>query len=349
MQSKTLKISIVAILLMVFSCDEPETLVTNYVHPDGSVTRKIEMRNVTAVFDPSKFQVSIDSTWNVRDSIEINDKGDTTWVKRAEKLFSAIDEINAAYASDSGCNKVFSRSASFKKSFRWFNTTLRFSENIGSLMSFGGPVNEYLNPEELAYFYSPQSLQDKQDKSADSLKYRSIKDSVEFKSEVWISNAAVQEWIGHFSKLTEGSDRGNMIDSLKKQQPSIAKMIREKFNGSFDSLWKEGVILKSFIGEENSVKFRSQADSALTIVSKELFTDFKNYSVRTVMPGKLTGTNGFIDSTRVLIWPIATEYFLTQPYEMWAESKITNGWAWIVSALFLLFVLTGVIIKIKKG
>ena len=68
------------------------------------------------------------------------------------------------------------------------------------------------------------------------------------------------------------------------------------------------------------------------------------------MPGKLTGTNGFIDSSKVLLWPVKSDYFLTEPYEMWAESKIPNTWAWIVSGLFLLFVLTGVIIRIiKKG
>jgi hypothetical protein len=33
---------------------------------------------------------------------------------------------------------------------------------------------------------------------------------------------------------------------------------------------------------------------------------------------------------------------------MRAESKVPNRWAWIVSGLFLLFVVTGIIIK-KKG
>jgi hypothetical protein len=35
---------------------------------------------------------------------------------------------------------------------------------------------------------------------------------------------------------------------------------------------------------------------------------------------------------------------------MWAESKEPNKWAWIVSGIFLLFVLAGIIFKsIKKG
>ena len=69
------------ILMMVVSCDEPETVVTNYVHPDGSITRKIEMRNIKNDFKTSDHQVPFDNTWTIRDSIEIGVKGDTIWIK----------------------------------------------------------------------------------------------------------------------------------------------------------------------------------------------------------------------------------------------------------------------------
>ncbi len=35
-------------------------------------------------------------------------------------------------------------------------------------------------------------------------------------------------------------------------------------------------------------------------------------------------------------------------YEMWAESQVNNYWAWIISALFILFVITGFVIRSKK-
>jgi hypothetical protein len=66
------------------------------------------------------------------------------------------------------------------------------------------------------------------------------------------------------------------------------------------------------------------------------------------MPGKLTGTNGYIDSAGILLWPVDSDYFLTEQYKMQAESKIPNKWAWIVSGLFLLFVFTGIILKKKR-
>jgi hypothetical protein len=117
-----------------------------------------------------------------------------------------------------------------------------------------------------------------------------------------------------------------------------------------DSLWTNGIILKEYLGETNYQRYKTDADTAIERVTRNLFIDFKGYSERIVMPGKLTGTNGFIDSCNVLLWPVKSDYFMTEPYEMWAESKLPNRWAWIVSGVFLLFVIAGVIIRgIKKG
>ena len=53
---KRIKLIASLILIMIASCNEPETVVTNYVHPDGSVTRKIEMRNKENRFKLSDFK-----------------------------------------------------------------------------------------------------------------------------------------------------------------------------------------------------------------------------------------------------------------------------------------------------
>src|SRR5512135_445325 len=107
MKTGNLKMVIAFIIVMMASCDEPETMVTDIVHPDGSVTRKIEMRNKVNKF--KTIQVPYDSTWILRDSLEIDEKGDTTWIKRAEKFFDSIDGINKSYLADTGANSDFSR------------------------------------------------------------------------------------------------------------------------------------------------------------------------------------------------------------------------------------------------
>lgn len=356
MKNKVLKLILSIVMLSVISCNEPETMVTNIVHPDGSVTRKIEMKSNESKtedrFKLSDLQVPFDSTWIVRDSCEINEKGDTTWVRRAEKKFRNSDEINSTYLADKGANKQFSRKSVFIKKFRWFNTVYRFSENIDKLMLNGYPIGNYLNDEERNYFYSPESVNSDKLAGPDSIKYKILDDTVQYKVETWTLKSMVSEWIGEFSTLTAGKGEKIMVkDLLKAREDELVDLIRAKENNEkFDSLWSNGIILKEYLGEANYLKYRTEADTAAEKVINLVLNPFKDYSVRISMPGKLTGTNGFADSSNVLLWPVKSDYFLTAKYEMWAESKIPNRWAWIVSGLFLAFVLTGVVIRIiKKG
>lgn len=350
MKRKSFKLAVLFTLMTVVSCDEPTTVVTNIVHPDGSVTRKIEMKNTKNKFDLSALQVPFDNSWAIKDTLVIGEKGDTTWIKTAEKLFKNVDEINLTYKQDSGANKDISRNAGFKKTFKWFSNEFRYSEKIDKKLSFGYPVKNFLNTEELSYFYSPENMKQVKENGPDSLKYKALSDSVNNKTEMWESQNLISEWIGEFSKLTVNRAGNEMTrESLKSSENEIVKIFKT-YESKSDSLWSNGFLLKKFIGEANALKYKTEADTAMAIVTRNFFMNFKEYSVRIEMPGKLTGTNGFIDSSKVLLWPVKSDYFLTEPYEMWAESKIPNRWAWIVSGLFLVFVCSGVIVRlIKKG
>jgi hypothetical protein len=348
MKRKTLNSVIIILLLIVFSCDEPETIVTNIVHPDGSVTRQIEMRNKKNNFKASDLQVPFDSTWIIKDTVGIDQKGDTTWIKTAEKLFTNVEEINKGYFTDKGVNKEIKRSAEFIKKFRWFNTQYRFSEKIDGKMSFGYPVKDFLNQEELKYFYSPESVHLEKITGPDSLKFKALYDTIGKKTEKWTAKSMVSEWIGEFSGLTKGrAGNGMTMESLKAREDEFLKII-EANDKKFDSLWAKGIILKELIGDSSATKFKTEADTALAIVTRQLLSNFKDYSVRIVMPGKVIGTNGFIDKKEGLLWPVKSDYFMTEPYIMWAESKTSNIWVWIVSGIFLLFVVAGLIFRVVR-
>jgi hypothetical protein len=134
------------------------------------------------------------------------------------------------------------------------------------------------------------------------------------------------------------------LDSLKEHEDDYFNLI-ESNTKDFDSLWTNGILVRKMIGEKNAVKYKSVADSALHFITGQVFFDFRNYTLRTRMPGKLISTNGLVDSLGFVFWPVKSDYILTHSYEMKAESKIPNRWAWIVSGLFLLFVVTGMIFK----
>jgi hypothetical protein len=251
-----------------------------------------------------------------------------------------------------GANREFSRIAEFVKKFRWFNTVIRFDEKVDKIMTNGYPVKDYLNEEELNYFYSPESVTSEKLGGTDSLKYKALNDTIKYKTDKWLLESMVSEWVGKFSALTAGIEGSKLrAESLKAREDVLVNLIKRYVEDEkFDSLWSNGVILKEYIGESDYLKFKPEADTAAVKVLNQVMNSFKGYSVRISMPGKLTGTNGFIDSSKVLLWPVKADFFLTEQYVMWAESKIPNYWAWIVSGLFLLFVITGVILRvIKKG
>jgi hypothetical protein len=332
-------------LVLIVSCDEPETVVTDIVHPDGSVTRKIEMKSVENKFKVSDVQVPYDSTWIIRDSVEIVDKKDTVFVRRAEKLFASIYELNRDYLADSSVNNSVKRRAEFRKRFKWFNTEYRYAEVVEKVLTYGYPVSDYLDDEELNWFYSPDYLAHEKLNGPDSLKYRAFSDTVDKKIEEWTYKSLVSELTGRFRQLSSSKAGSDLVaDTLKSREDELMRIIRNN-DKEFDSLWSNGIVLRELIGEENALKYKDEADSAMKITEKIYPPDFTNYTQRIVMPGEIIGTNGFIDSTKTLSWPVHSDFFMTEPYIMYSESKISNKWAWIVSGVFLIFVLAGVVFR----
>lgn len=342
------KLLLTLILTFAYSCNMPDTTITNIVHADGSVTRKIEIRNLSNNFNFSDIQVPVDSTWSIRDSMEISSKGDTIWIRRAEKLYDRVEEISKDYQADSGSNRNISRHAEFRKRFRWFNTHYRFSEIIDKEVEQGFPITDFLSADELEWFYSPDNFTSQKKNGPDSLKYKALSDTVDKKTEKWMLKCLVSEIISEFERLTSGKEDSEFLaDSLKTHQNDLIRLLMED-DEKIDSLWSSGILLQRFSGREDAVKFLADADSAVNLALDNIFIDFREYSVRTKMPGKLTSTNGFIDSSDMVLWPVKSEYFLTQTYEMYAESQVRNIWAWICTGVLILFVLTGLILKRKS-
>lgn len=359
MKTKISRYLVLSLLAFFTSCGEPETIVTNIVHPDGSVTRRLEMRNSKNEFDVDKIQVPFDTTWLVRDSVELNENGDTTWVRRAEKYYSGIDEINAAYVSDSGANRMVKRKAAFERKFRWFNTEFRYSETIDKTFKFGYPVSDFLSGEELVWFYNQGNMAVLNMESfkplynnglLDSLKFNAMDSLVKAKAEEWSLRNIISEWNGTFSELIAPEDSGSLNpETLSKKESVMYEMIT-KDEDSFDKLWEDGTILRKYLGEEAAEKYRIEADSALGLVTDKFLVSFSDYALKMSMPGKILGGNGLADSAGCQVWNVKSDFFMTEPYIMYAESKVTNWWAWVISGLFILFVISGVVFrKMQKG
>jgi len=116
------------------------------------------------------------------------------------------------------------------------------------------------------------------------------------------------------------------------------------------------LLITSMLGKKFFSTFRTEIDSAMSVLETmiEPFISVDNYDIEIRMPGNIIASNGYVntdpdsENSSGILWTVKGEYFLTQQYEMWAESQISNYWTWIISALFILFVITGFVIRSKK-
>jgi hypothetical protein len=345
-------------MVVFFSCD-PETLVINTVHEDGSVTRKVVMKSGSRDFDPEQFKVPIDSTWQSGITMETGERGDTTWILTAEKHFAGVEEINEGYRKDSGVNRDLKRWADFSRRFRWFTTTFSFSETVGSILPVSCPVSEFLNEAQLNFFYLPDKAKQSLKTGSDSTRYRELEEQTDSIGEIWMWTSFVRQWTEIFYNMY-GADPDLEIsreEMRSKEGQFVSKLIgngEDESNGEGDN--EMAWLFTSVLGGEFYREFRSEIDSAASVLEDmtDPFFSAGKYDMEIRMPGKIIGSNGYADTnpdpgeSKYILWTVTGEYFFTEPYEMRVTSQVSNYWAWIVTAVFVLFVITGLVLRSRR-
>jgi hypothetical protein len=324
---------VLALLLIVISCEDPETTVTNYVRRDGSVLRKAELKYVKNELDLNDFGVPVDSTWKLHDSISFSADGDTLWFLLAEKLFVSVDDINKAYLADTGKNSRVLRAASFHSSFKWFTTTWHFTEKCSRSFSHGYPAESYLTPEDIELMNLPSIVLEEMLAGPDSLRYKGLADSLDTHTEKWFVSSLISEWIEDTKDMCAASDKDTLItETLRSHETEFETLINMEAN--FDKT------CSGILGDSLFQKYKPELDSAMKI-SEEKFDrsfSFKDYTMKIVMPLKARSTNGYTMPGGEIAWPVKGELFLTEDYIMWAETRDINYWAIFLTALALVII-----------
>lgn len=321
------------LLMIMISCEGPETTVTNYVRRDGSVMRKAELKNSKNELALNDFRVPVDSTWKLHDSISISDQGDTTWFLLAEKLFESVDDINMSYLADTGKNSVVPRSASHQLKFKWFTTEWRFTEKCGKSLTHGYPSNNFLTPEEIEFRNMPSVMKDVLLAGTDSLKYKTLNDSLDAHTEMLLIRSLISEWIEDAGSLCASSGKDTLVvQTLRSHEAEFdeASLADEGFNKTCAQI----------LGDSIFEKVKPELDSAMKVSEKKFdrSLSFQSYTLKTVLPLKVRSTNGYTMTGGEIAWPVNGDLFLTDDYVMWAEAREVNYWAIFLTALVLVTV-----------
>lgn len=324
---------ITAFLLAAISCEGPETTITNFVRRDGSVMRKAELKYSRNELSLNDFSVPVDSTWKLRDSINISDKGDTTWFLLAEKLFKSADEINEAYLSDTGKNSNVKRIATFQQRFKWFTSELRYTEKCSKNFSHGYPAGNFLTPEEVEFSKLPLSMRKEKLAGADSLKYSVLADSLDAHTERWMLSSWILEWISDACSLSAASGKDTVFSDILRSHEWDFNL----YTLSYENIDSTCIAI---LGDSIFQKYKPELDSAMTIAEEKFDRSFSftKYTMKTLMPSKVKATNGYTMPGGEIAWPVNGDLFLTDDYIMWAETREVNYWAIFLTALVLVTV-----------
>lgn len=349
-------------LLMVLSCDYKKTHVINTIHTDGSITRKVKVEtNNRDYLEFNKIAVPMDSTWQIdiqmetKISEEDKEVTDTIWYLTAEKHFASVDEINQAYQNDAGANKGLKRSATFNKRFRWFSTVYRYREKVDKVLTIDCPLSDFLTEEELTFTKLPDPVQDSLKAGPDSLMYKDIKD----KTETWMMVSEIRQMIevfyDHFGtdpRLTRSKE-----DMLSRDMHIVNTMQNDTVDNENGTENHQDSLMRVAFGETFYTEFKTEIDSSLNMVEvmDKPFWNATSYNLEIQMPGKIIESNGYaetdnkVDGEKGILWTVSGMHYLTEDYEMWAESRVNNYGLWMLTAAFILFVFIGLLrFKMKK-
>lgn len=382
---RTLKISALTTCLLFLSSCGLETYVVNTVHRDGSVTRTVTMKGDEKDIGPEDYRVPVDSTWEISYSYELKENQDTVWILEARKDFASVDEINAEYRNDRGSNSSLKREAHFSRQFRWFTTVYRYSENVERVLEVDSPISEFLSEEEVKFFYLPEKIQNELKEGKDSVRYESMSDQIEDKTEEWMLTALVRQFIGIFYDQA-ASDPGLDIpreemdaktgeivkllmdsgeDEDEEPSPELENMTEEELAVYADSVEMAesnagddelAELIIQTMGEDFYNRFKPELDSTESLLDSMAapFWEADNYNMEVRMPGRIISSSGYgltgpeDGEVTGVIWSVDGGYFLSQDYVMWVESRVNNPVLWIISALFMGFVVTGFILSARK-
>ena len=345
-------------ILLLLSCDYKKTQVINTVHRDGSVTRKFMLEtNTTAYLDRKSMDIPIDSTWNTEITMDIRDQKegegkDTIWHLAAEKHFNSVEEINKAYEHDNGANRFLKRKAGLSKRFRWFTTVFRYSETVERVLEINNPLSDYLSEEELNFIYLPEKVQNALKNGPDSLKYKAFDKALEPKAETWLWVSEIRQWAEVFYALFgDDPDLTLSKDELLSKEKQFADFLMNNDEPDENSETFADSVFIALYGHDFYSRFKNEIDSAVSVVDQidQSFWSASDYDLEIRLPGKIIASNGYAETDahyngeKGILWTVSGVYFLTEDYEMWAESRVNNYVLWAVALVFIFFVTTGFI------
>ncbi|MDD3960976.1 MAG: hypothetical protein EOL88_07225 [Bacteroidia bacterium] len=344
MKTKTfslLRFGLLVFTLMFSSC--LETRVTNTIRPNGSVVRKVEVSSSDReALKPENFPVPVDDSWtvfpldtSVTKADHPGQSPDTLWTMIYEKKFVSAEALNTHYEEGTDKNKFLVRSTRFEKHFKWFYTLIEFTEAIAPLFEGVDPA-AYFNEEELEVFNLSDKAAEEFLAHPDSIQRKALMERVEEKKTDWMLECIAEDFIQRLVAYPAKENVEVSASAIRERKEEIREMLEEDWD---PESWLEVVFDAPVVALFGSgiLDYLEETGQFYETV----FDATSGYTMHFVMPGKLLAYNGIVDAENQVNWVVIPEKYFTTPFLMQAKSRVTNLWAWFITAFLVLLVASG--------
>jgi hypothetical protein len=338
MKTQNIILSFIIMLLVIFSACR-EVTVTTKVNPDGSFTRIIRVTGDSSDVFRTDLPFPVDESWARMPSKDTSDS--TKYIMTYTKSFRNNVELNAEIKSDTSQYRNLERNISVTKKFRFFFSYLTFKEVYKSANPFTQlDYRKYLTEEEILWAtglkipYNP----------ADSAR----KDEADDKFSEFLISSAVGEVE---STMQDGIKRLN----YPQLNPAYISVYHDSLYKNLDGWnFKDGDDILALYHKWSG----NEAFLLLNDLKPPLFEDFtkkmdklgtvfelEGYTEEVEMPGLITATNSAMLNGNQVRWEFQPMSVMIRDFEMSAESRVINYWAFVLAGVVMLAFMVLLVIK----
>ena len=327
MKTKHILYLIAVLILVLSSCRE--ITITTKVNKDGSFTRIVRITGDSSEVLQTDLPFPVNDTW--AKTIEKDTSVIGGFVVTYTKSYRNSDELNEEIASDTSWQRSLNREISVTRKFGFFYSYLKFRQVVQAANPFDSlNYKDFLTREDLLWISGMKPVIN----SADS----SRKDEADDKADLYFTQTMAVEIE---SMLAEGIRRLN-IEDLKPEDVSLyhdsIAVILENSKFTLPDIIER---YSRWTGRAEVMKMNDLIpppleglDEKMEILLRILLMD--EYVQVVEMPGLITATNSIALNGNQVRWQFIPVTVLFEGYEIYVESRVINIWAFVVSGLVIL-------------
>lgn len=335
---KTINLYITLCLLSLLglnSCNIHTYKMTTKVNKNGLIHREILAVADSAYLAGDKssnpYMFALDDSWKEEKIDE--DKFNV----KISKDFRNFNEVSAKKNLDLLANPK----ESLSKKFRWFYSYYTYNAVYSSFNDkIPVSIDKYMTDEEQKMWFQGDftayggmngiELKDELDNVEDSfwkwyadnmyeMNYKAFEDVLKKQSSPFLSKITIAK-DSIFKKNVEFIKKNDLTPV------EFSTLLNKHFNTNYFATFYEE--------NKNSIDTLYKENSASMEVLNSLFENVIIYQL--IMPGKLITTNAPTYNTDTLVWNVDVARILTDDFELYAESKQVNTWAFIITGLLII-------------